>query len=76
MLVSFGSSLFALDFLREMKIWEENWPAVLCPHVCSCGLSSQSVFPLSSHVKFKLRQIDLIPVCLHFTGLKTKQTVK
>lgn len=32
------------------------------------------VFLLRSHVKFKLRGIDLIPVCLHFTGPKTEQS--
>lgn len=32
------------------------------------------VFLLRSHVKFKLRGIDLIPVCLRFTGPKTEQS--
>lgn len=32
------------------------------------------VFLLHSHVKFKLRGVDLIPVCLRFTGPKTKQS--
>ena len=41
MLVFFGSTLSPLVFLREIKIWEENWPEFLCPHVSSSGLSSE-----------------------------------
>lgn len=40
------------------------------------GYLQKYIFLSNSHAKFKLRGTDLIPTCLHFTRLKTKQTVK
>lgn len=76
MLVFFGSRLPPLVFLREIKIWEENWPAFLCPHVSSFGLSSETCIPVAYSCKIQAGRSGFNSSVPPFTGVETNKTVK